>query len=81
MKSFIIDHFDSIITVFITILGFVITYYMTKKNFKDEIRKNKIALASQETQTLPYDICQLMDSMLKDKESRPLCKRVWSYSF
>ena len=67
MKSFIIDHFDSIITVFITILGFVITYYMTKKNFKDEIRKNKIALASQETQTLPYDICQLMDSMLKDK--------------
>lgn len=67
MKDFFINHFDSIITVFITVLGFVITYYMTKKNFKDEIRKDKIALAAQETQTLPYDICQLMDSMIKGK--------------
>ena len=71
MKTFIIDHFDSIITEFITVLGFVITYYMTKKNFKNEIRKDKIALAAQETQSLPYDICQLMDSMIKDKSKSP----------
>ena len=67
MKEFLLNHFDSIVTVCITILGFVITYLMTKKNFHDEIQKDKIALASQEIQTLPYDICQLMDSVIKNK--------------
>ena len=71
MKEFIINHFDSTITILITVLGFIITYFMTNKNFKDEIRKDKIALASQEIQTLPYDICQLMDTMLKDKTKNP----------
>ncbi len=71
MKNFIVNHFDSIITVFITVLGFVITYFMTQKNLKDEIRKNKLALAAQETQSLPYDICQLMDVMLKDDTNNP----------
>lgn len=66
MKAFLLNHFDSIVTIFITILGFVITYFMTKKNFRDEIQKDKIALASQEIQTLPYDICQLMDGMIKN---------------
>nr|MBQ4457093.1 hypothetical protein [Clostridia bacterium] len=71
MRAFLINHFDSIITVFVTVLGFIITYLMTKKNFRDEVRKDKIALVAQETQTLPYDICQLMDSMIKDKSKSP----------
>lgn len=63
--SFLIEHLDAIVTVFITIVGFVVTYLMTKKNFKDEIKKSKITLASEQIQTLPYDICQLMDAMIK----------------
>ncbi len=71
MKEFILNHFDSVITVFVTVLGFIITYFMTKKNFQDEIRKDKIALAAQEIQTLPYDICQLMDRMIKAGKEDP----------
>lgn len=63
--SFFDEHLDAIITVFITIIGFFVTYIMTNRNFKDEIKKSKITLASEQIQTLPYDICQLMDAMIK----------------
>ena len=71
MKQFMINHFDTIITVGITILGFIITYLMTKKNFRDGIRKDKISLTLQEIHSLPYDICQLMDEMVKNKTKKP----------
>lgn len=67
---FFYEHFDAIITVLITIVGFVITYFMTKKNFKDEIKMSKLALASEQIQSLPYDICQLMDAMIKGKDDQ-----------
>lgn len=39
--DFLQKHFDTILTVSITILGFIITYFMTKRNFKDEIYMNE----------------------------------------
>jgi len=39
--SFWIEHFDTIITVAVTVIGFIITYFRTTKNFQEEIRKNK----------------------------------------
>lgn len=42
--KFLTSHFDTIITVCVTVLGFIITYLMTRKNFKDEVKKNKLAL-------------------------------------
>lgn len=69
-QSFLLDHFDAIITVAITIIGFVITYLMTKKNFSDEIMKNKINRATEAIKSLPYDICQLMDKMIKDQSAK-----------
>ena len=67
MKGFLTNHFDTVLTVGVTILGFVITYFMTKRNFKDEIKKEKIGLAVQEIHSLPYDICQLMDDTIHNK--------------
>lgn len=64
-SSFLIEHIDTVVTVLITVIGFVVTYLLTKKNFKDEIKKSKITLAAKQIQTLPYDICQLMDAMIK----------------
>lgn len=69
---FYIEHLDAIVTMLVTIIGFVVTYLMTKRNFKDEVKKNKIALASDQIQTLPYDICQLMDAMIKGKNQESL---------
>lgn len=65
MKEFILDHFDAVITVGITIAGFIINYFATKKNFQDEIRKEKISRTAETIQSLPYDICQLMNNMIK----------------
>ncbi|WP_026491137.1 hypothetical protein [Butyrivibrio sp. XPD2002] len=88
MKTFLVDHFDTIITVFVTIMGFVITYIMTSINFHNEIQKDKMALVAQEIQTLPYDICQLMDDMIKNtrtmnedfnKEYSAILSRVLAY--
>lgn len=42
MKEFLANHFDAIITI----IGFIITYFMMKKSFKEEIKKDKIALAA-----------------------------------
>lgn len=66
-QPFLLEHFDAIITVAITVIGFVVTYLMTKKNFSDEIKKDKINRAMEVIQSLPYDICQLMDKMIKDR--------------
>lgn len=68
MIEFLMNHFDAIFTSIITILGFVVTYILTKKNFNDEIKKDKINRATEAIQTLPYDICQLMDEMIKNNE-------------
>ncbi len=59
--SFLLEHFDAIITVLITVLGFVITYLMTKKNFKDEVTKNKLTINAEIIRDLPYEVCKLMD--------------------
>ncbi len=71
MIEIIKDHIDTILTVGVTILGFVITYIMTKKNLKDEIKKDKISLATQTIYTLPFDICQLMDDTIKSRIKNP----------
>lgn len=64
MKELVKDNFGSIITVCVTILGFIITYYSTKKSLKNEIAKEKITQNIENIQELPYEVCQLMNTML-----------------
>ena len=64
MNHFFLNHFDTILMVFITILGFIITYFMTRKNFRDEVKKGKITLNAEAIKSLPYEICQMMNRML-----------------
>ncbi len=63
MIEFLRTHFDTILTVIVTILGFVITYFITKKNLKNEIIKDKITTNTESIRELPYQICQLLDSL------------------
>ena len=60
MKQFIIDHFDAIITILITILGFIITYFLNQSSFRDEVKKDKLSRTAEEIKSLPFDICQMM---------------------
>lgn len=67
--KFIIDNFNT----FVTIAGFIVTYFLTKKNFKDEIIKNKISVNVENVKELPYRICKIMDRSIMmlniDKEN------------
>lgn len=69
MKQFIIDHFDAIITILITILGFIITYFLNQSSFRDEVKKDKLSRTAEEIKSLPFDICQMMDAMIGGKLS------------
>ena len=71
MLKILENHIDTVLTVCVTILGFIISYIMTSRNLKDEIKKDKISLATQTIYTLPYDICQLMDDIIKNKNKNP----------
>lgn len=71
MKDFVIAHFDALLTVGVTILGFVINYFVTKKNFQEEIRKEKISKNTEVIQALPYAICVLMNKILNKGETAP----------
>lgn len=60
-------HFDTIVTVSITILGFIVTYFMNKKSVQDELKKDKVMHTTELMETLPYDVCQFMNELLHGK--------------
>lgn len=65
MVEFLKSHIDTILTVGVTAVGFIVTYFMTKKNFRDEIKKDKISIATESIQSLPYEFCLLMSKTSK----------------
>ena len=60
-------HFDTIVTVSITTLGFIVTYFMNKKSVQDELKKDKVMHTTELMETLPYDVCQFMNELLHNK--------------
>lgn len=52
------------ITAVVTIIGFVVTYFLNKKNFKSEINREKININLDKIADLPYKIQELMNTML-----------------
>lgn len=59
--NFVVTYFDSFITGGITIIGFIVTYCLTRKNFRDEVIKNKLAITNDIIKDLPYKICGMMN--------------------
>ena len=83
--KFLISHFDSIITGGITIIGFIVTYLLTRRNFRDEIIKSKREITSDIIRDLPYKICQLLNKassgkgQISVKEFEDILSNVLSY--
>lgn len=63
MKEFIINNLD----VFVTILGFFITYKLTTKTFGNEIRKSKIDQNVEAMHSLPLELCNMMSKVQKSQ--------------
>ena len=61
MKEFIINNLD----VFVTVLGFFITYKLTTKTFGNEIRKSKIDQNVEAMHSLPLELCNMMSKVQK----------------
>lgn len=52
----------------VTIIGFIVTYFLNKRNFKEEVNKAKVNATLEKISDLPYKILTLMDTILqKDK--------------
>jgi len=59
---------SSSVTIFITVIGFVISYFLSKKNLADEILKFKRTSQVDQTKDLAFCLCNLMCQMKDAKD-------------
>lgn len=55
------------ITALVTIIGFVVTYFLNRRNFREEVKKQKVNVNLEKIAELPFKIQTLMDTIL-DKQ-------------
>lgn len=58
------DWLTILIPAFITLLGFVVTYFSLRKSFKDEIRKQKSNIALDKMSTIPFETLDLYEKIM-----------------
>ena len=54
----------ALVTGIISIIGFVITNRSMKKNFENELKRQRDNIALEKMATMPYEVLQLMDKMI-----------------
>jgi hypothetical protein len=54
-----------ILTILVTILGFIVTYFLNKQNYKNEIIKFKKNSMVDSMKEIPFELCELMYSIQK----------------
>ena len=64
MNENIVVVLPACITATVTIIGFVVTYFLNKRNFKSEIDREKININLDKIADLPYKIQELMNTIL-----------------
>ena len=53
------------IPAFVTIIGFIVTCFLNKRNFKEEVNKAKADATLERISDLPYKILTLMDTIVQ----------------
>lgn len=61
LKSAIIS---TTVTALISIIGFIVTYMSMKRNFKNELSKQKSSMALDKMSTVPYETLELHEKMM-----------------
>ena len=56
---------SSSVTIFVTIIGFVVTYFLSRKNLADEILKFKQTSQVDQIKKLAFELCNLLQSALE----------------
>ena len=55
----------AVVTSIISIIGFIVTYKSMKRNLKEELEKEKASIHIEKMSTVPYNVLQLMDKIIK----------------
>lgn len=55
----------ALVTGIISIIGFVITNHSMKKNFENELKRQRDNISLEKMATMPYEVLQLMDKMME----------------
>lgn len=63
------------ITAGVTILGFVVTYFLNKRNFKAEVDKQKLNIHLDKIAEIPYKIQELMDIIIEKKSDKTILSK------
>ncbi len=72
--AFLAENFGALISGIVTIIGFIVTYIMTKKNLKDEVHKIKQNISIELMQKIPFEILEYFDSLKKANSDELLLK-------
>ena len=57
----------ALVTGIISLIGFVVTNVSMKKNFKNELIKQRDGIALEKMATMPFEVLDLMDRMMEAK--------------
>lgn len=73
----------ALVTGIISIIGFIVTIFLMKKNFKNELKRQRDNMVLEKMSTMPYEVLVLMDEMtesgrVKDEIQR---KRIMEQNF
>ncbi len=60
----------AVVTGFISIIGFIVTNLSMRKNFKNELIKQRDSIALEKMSTMPFEVLDLMDRMIKANNGR-----------
>ncbi len=60
------------ITALVTIIGFIVTYFLNKRNFKEEVKKQKVNVNLEKIADLPLKIQSLMEISLEKKDDKTI---------
>lgn len=55
----------ALVTGIISIIGFIVTNISMKKNFKNELKRQRDNMALEKMSTMPYEVLVLMDEMIE----------------
>lgn len=72
---FFSENYEWIISLIITIIGFVVTSNNIKKGFANEVKKIKQEVAISTMQDIPYEMFSLMESMSENLENKSIRKQ------
>lgn len=60
----------AIVTSIISIIGFIVTNISMRKNFKNELLKQRDSIALEKMATMPYEVLVLMDEMIESNKTK-----------